>query len=131
MNSQPTFLIVTSLPYHSFVDMFVFGHFNVHNKDFLTYSGGADRPGKLCYNFSISNDFSQMVNFPTRIPDCDSHNPALLGSFISSDASILSTNTFPLLENFDVIISVSIDFPSNSEGDAPFYCIAYDCFRAD
>ena len=36
----------------------------------------------------ISNDLTQMVNFPTRVPDCDSHSPALLNLFISSDTSI-------------------------------------------
>ena len=60
----------------------------------------------------ISNDLTQMVNFPTRIPDCDSHNPALLDLFLTSDASICSTMAFPLLGSFDnVVISVSIDFP--------------------
>ena len=29
----------------------VFGDLNVHHKDWLTYSGGTDRPGELCYNF--------------------------------------------------------------------------------
>ena len=52
--------------------------FNVHRKNWITYSSGTDRPGELCYNFSISNDLTQMVNFPTQIPDCDSHSPALL-----------------------------------------------------
>ena len=50
-------------------NVFVFGDFNVHHKDWLTYSGGTDRPGELYYNFSISNDLTQMVNFPTRITD--------------------------------------------------------------
>ena len=81
--------------------VFVFGDFNVHHKDWLTYSSGTDRPGELCYNFSISNDLTQMVNFPTRIPDCDSHSPALLDLFISSDASICSSMAFPLLRNSD------------------------------
>ena len=67
-------------------NIFIFGDFNVHHKDWLTYSGGTDRPGELCYNFSISNDLTQMVNFSTWIPDCDSHSPALL---IFSDASIV------------------------------------------
>ena len=40
-----------------------------------------------------------MVNFPTRIPDCDSHSPALLDLFISSDASICSAMAFPSLGN--------------------------------
>ena len=95
---------------------FVFGDFNVHDKDWLTYSGGTDRFGELCYNFSISSDLTQMVNFPTRIQDCDSHSPALLDLFLSSDASICSVMAFPPLGNSDhVVVSVSIDFPSNSQ----------------
>ena len=50
-------------------NVFVFRDLNVHHKDWLTYSGGTDRSGELCYNFSISNDLTQMVHFPTRIPD--------------------------------------------------------------
>ena len=44
-------------------NVFVFGDFNIHHKDWLTYSSGTDRPGELCYNFSISNDLTQIVNF--------------------------------------------------------------------
>ena len=62
--------------------MFVFGDFNLHNEDWLTYSGGTDRSGELCYNFYISNDLAQIVNFPTWIPECDSHIPALLDLFL-------------------------------------------------
>ena len=106
-------------------NVFVFGDFNVHHKDWLTYSGGTDRPGELCYNFSISNDLTQIVNFPTRIPDCDSHSPALLDLFLSSDASICSTMAFPPLGNSDhVVVSVSIDFPVNSKQDTPFHRVA-------
>ena len=42
-------------------NVFVFGDFNVHHKDWLSYSGGSDQPGELCYNFSISNDLTQMI----------------------------------------------------------------------
>ena len=38
----------------------------------------------------ISNDLTQMVNFLTRIPDCDSHSPALLDLLFSPEASICS-----------------------------------------
>ena len=107
----------------------------LHHKDWLIYSVRIDRPGDLCYNFSISNDLTQMANFPTRIPECDSHNPALLDFFLSSDASIFSTLTSPPLENSDhvdhVVVSVTIDFLSNSKRDALFYCIAYDYSCAD
>ena len=88
---------------------FLFGDFNVHHKDWLTYSGATDRP------FSISNGLTHMVNFPTQIPNCDSHSPALLDLFFSSDSSICSTMAFPPLGCSDhVVVSVSIDFRSNS-----------------
>ena len=112
--------------------VFVFGDFNIHHKDQLTYSSGTDQPGELCYNFSISDDLTQIVNFPTRIPDCDSHSPALLDLFLSFDASICSAVAFPPLGNSDhVVVSVSIDFPTNSQQVAPFHRIAYDYSRAD
>ena len=74
----------------------------------------------------------EMVNFPTQIPDCDCHSPALLDLFLSSDTSICSAMVFLPLENSDhVVVSVSIDFPSNSKWDAPFLCIAYEYSFAD
>ena len=106
---------------------FVFGDFNVHHKDWFTYSGGTDRTGE----FIISNDLIQMVNFPTRIPDSHSQSPTLLDLFISSDASICSTMALPPLGNSDhVVLSVSIDFPS-SFISVPFHRIIYDYSRAD
>ena len=76
-------------------------------------------------NSFISNNLTQIVNFPARIPDCDCHSPALLNLFISSDASIFSTMAFRSLGNSDhVVVSVSIDFPLNSHRDAPFHRIA-------
>ena len=77
------------------------------------------------YNFSISNDLAQMVNFPTRIPDCDSQFCSF--GFISSDDSICSTMAFSLLGNSDhVVVSYSIDFPSYSQQDPLFHRIPYD-----
>ena len=42
-----------ALSINTSANVFVFRNFNIHHKDWLTYS---DRPGELCYNFSISND---------------------------------------------------------------------------
>ena len=73
-----------------------------------------------------------MVNFRTWINDCDSHSPALLDFFLSCDASICSTMAFhPLGDSDQVVVSVSIDFPSNSQWDVPSHRIAYDYSRAD
>ena len=55
-------------------NVFVFGDFNIHLKDWLTYSGGTDRPA--------STAFTQMVKSPTRISDYDSYSPALLDFFL-------------------------------------------------
>ena len=45
---------------------------------------------------------------------------------------ICSTMAFARLGNSDhVVVSVSIDFPSNSQQDASFHCIAYDYSCAD
>ena len=113
-------------------NVFFFGDFNLHHKDWLICSGGTDRPGERCYDFAISNDLTQMVNVPTRIPECDSHSPALFDLFLSSDTSICSTMAFAPLGNSDhVVVSVSVDFPSNSQRDDPFDHIAYDYSRAD
>ena len=57
------FLILFHLTWMGFSrsDGVVFGDFNVHHKDWLTYSSGNDRPGELSYNFSISNDLTQIT----------------------------------------------------------------------
>ena len=114
---------------HPPANLFVFGDFTIHHKDWLTYSGRTDKSGKLCYNISVSNVLNQIVNFPTRIPDCDSHSPALLDLFLSSDASICFTMVFPPLGNSNhVVVSVSTDFPTNSKQNTPFHCTAYDYY---
>ena len=73
-----------------------------------------------------------MVNFPTRIPHCDPLSHALLDLSLSSDAIICSTMTLSPLRNSDhVVFSISINFPSNSQWDATFHCIACNYSRDD
>ena len=89
-------------------NVFVIGDLNVHHKDWLTYCGGTGRLGKRCYNFSISNDLTQMVNFPTQIAACDSYSHALMDFFLSSDATFCSTSAFLPLE---ILITLLYQFP--------------------
>ena len=64
--------------------------------------------------------------------DCDSHSLSILDLFLFSDASICSKMAFstlpcsPLRNSDHVVVSVSIDFTSNSKRDAPCHRIAYD-----
>ena len=71
-----------------------------------------------------------MIFFPTWIPGFDSHR--LSDLFLSFDATICSTMAFPPLANSDhVVVSVSIDFPSNSQRNAQFHHMPYDYSRTD
>ena len=67
-------------------NVFVFGDFNIHDKDWLVELIQLLNS----YSFFISNDLTQMVNFPTRMPDCDPCSPALLDLFISSDTIVFA-----------------------------------------
>ena len=90
-------------------NVFVFGDFILHHKDSLTYSGGTDRPGELCCDsVAISNDLTEMVNFPTRITCCDSQSYSFrfisffwpwylfYKAFPSREILIMLLNQFPL-----------------------------------
>ena len=101
--------------------VFVFGDFNVHHREWLTYSSDTDRPGELCYDFLSQMTLVRWLTF-------------LLWSLTVTltVASICSAMAFVPLANSDhVVVSVSIDFPTNSKRDAPFHRIAYDYSRAD
>ena len=73
---------IHDFPFINRYAVFVFGDFNIHHKGWLTYSGGTDGPGKLYYNFSLLNDLTLMLNFPTRIAQCNPES-TLLDLFIS------------------------------------------------
>ena len=83
-------------------NVFVFGDFNVRHEDWLTYSAGTDRPGELCYIFPISNDLPQIVDFPTRISDCEFHSHALLDFFLLT--LIIVAKGFSKLPNLHMLL---------------------------
>ena len=85
---------------------FVLGAFNAHHKDLLTYSGRTDRPGEFCYNFSVSNDLTEMVNFLNWISHHHSHSPALSDLFLYFHWEILITlfSQFPLTLCFTIFL---------------------------
>ena len=113
-------------------NVFISGDFNVYHKDWLTYSGVELIDLANSIIILISQTTLTMVKFPTWIPYCDSHSPALSDLFLSSEASICSAIPFPPLQNSDHgVVSVSIYVPSNSQWDIRFYCIAYDYSHAD
>ena len=85
------------------------------------------------YNFSISNDLTQIFKSPTWITIFKSPD-RLLGLLLSSDTSICSTVTFHQLGNAD---PVATQFQSlfnrslNSKWNAPFNYVACGCSCAN
>ena len=105
-------------------NVFVFGDFSIHHKDWITYSGGTNRHDELCYNFSISRQ--SYFNFPTQIPDCDSHSPAFLDFFLSSDNSIVLQCLSLHWETLIMLLSQFQLAFHQIHNMVPFHCIAYD-----
>ena len=107
-------------------NVFVFGDFNIHHEDWLTYSGGTDWPDKLCYNFSISNDL--ILRWLTFLLRSQTVILTVLFFWIVLFLLMLVfVLSFPPLgKSNHAVASVSIDFPSNSQWDVQFYHIAYD-----
>ena len=112
-------------------NVFVFGDFNLHHKDWLTYSGGLIDLVNSVIIFLSQIILLRWLTFLLRSLTV-THSPVLLDFFLYSDTSICSKMNFPPLGNSDhAVVSVSADFLVNSKQDAPFHCIAYDYSCAD
>ena len=66
------------------------GDFNVHNKDWLVFSNKTTHEGTDCQNFAVSHDLTQIIDFPTRIPDVEHHFQSLLDLFLLSTMPVFS-----------------------------------------
>ena len=100
------------------LNVFVFEGFNIHHKDWLTYSDRTDRPSKVSYNLEWPYSDSLLSH----------SNPWLLLS--QSWCYYLFCSGFPFFRRlWHVVVSVSIDFSSNTKGDDPFCLITcyYPC----
>ena len=111
---------------------FFFGDFDVHHKDWFTYSGGID--GLVNY---IIFFLSQVTLLKWLIFLLGSQTVILtvvlfwIYLFLLALVFIVQSLSLHLGNSNRVVVSVSIDFPSYSQWDAPFHCIAYDYSRAD
>ena len=86
---------------------------STHHKNWLTYSGGTDRPGELCYNFLNSYDL-----------DCDPQSSALMDLLISSNPSVCSTVAFPPLRYFYHVSQLSLTF-LQTQKDMPLFIVSF------
>ena len=95
---------------------------NDHHKDCLTCSGGTDRSGKPCYNLSLSDDLTQVVNFATRIPRLRFSQFCLFG--FRRNLMLLFVLQWLSL-HYEILIMLLFQFPLT------FHRVAYDYSRSD
>ena len=107
VNLQTLILFYLIRIFNTFVNEFVLGDFLAHHKDWVTYSSLKDWPVKPSY-ISISNAFNQILNFPTRISDCDGQCPVSLHLFIYSFPNIFPAVDFP---HWEALIMLFSQFP--------------------
>ena len=106
-------------------NVFIFGYFNIHHKNWLIYSGGTDRSGKLCYNFSpttLLRGLTFLLRSQTFILIV---RLFWICFFLLILVFVLQRLSLQLGNSDHVVVSGSIDFLSNSQQDAPLHCIAY------
>ena len=66
------------------------------------------------------------------IPDSDTHRPALLDLFLTSDPGLCSVEAFLSFSNSDhVVVYVSINFAVSSKKDASYHRKVFDYSGAD
>ena len=62
-------------------NIMVCSDFNAHNTEWLCHSHTSDVAGLFSQEYAII--YTQIVDFLTRITDCDSHQPYLLDLFLT------------------------------------------------
>ena len=80
--------------------------FNAHNTEWLCHSCTTDVKGPFCQEFDMAQDLTQIVDFPTRIPDRDNHQPYLLDLFLCSNPDPCTVASHPPLGNMTIWWSV-------------------------
>ena len=80
----------------------------------------------FCQKFTMSQYLTQIVDFPTRIPYCDDHQPYLLDLFLSSnpDSCTVASHT-PLGKSDHIVVSVDVKFVVKSTNEHPYHRTAY------
>ena len=65
-------------------ELLLLGDFNIHNNSWLSFSGNTNPAGLECEAFATTHNLTQLIDFPTRIPDNIDHNPHTLDLFLTN-----------------------------------------------
>ena len=108
-------LFTKALMLHPSANIMVCGDFNAHNIEWLKYPHAADIAGIYSTEDALAHDLTQMIDFPTRIPDRDDHQPYMLDLFLCSNPDSCVVRSHPALGKSDhYVIIVDVNFASNA-----------------
>ncbi|MPC25573.1 hypothetical protein E2C01_018691 [Portunus trituberculatus] len=107
------------LSLHPFVGISILEDFNVHHQLWLSFTF-TDHPDELAFDFAILHDREQLVQHPTRIPDCLGDTPNILDLFLTSNPFAYAvTISSPLGSSDYKLISVSCPISPIHPQDPP------------
>ena len=113
-------------------NIMVCGDFNAHNTEWLGHSHTTDAAGVFCQEFALAQDLTQIVDFPTRIPDRVDHQPYLLDLFLCSNPDSCTVTSHPPLGRSDhIVVSVDVKFVVKSTNEHPYHRTVYSYSKAD
>ena len=114
-----TFKVEHILSHFSYAEISILGDFNVHHQLWLS-SFFTDQPGEQAFNFAISHDLEQLVQFPTRIPDHFGDTPNILDLYLTSNHLAFSFKlSSPLGSSDHNLISVTCSIAHVQPQDPP------------
>ena len=92
-------------------EIVVAGDFNIHHEQWLTHSSSTDTAGQAAFNFSISHNLTQLVNFPTHIPDHHGDRSNTLDLFLTSHPDLYDiSSSSPLGSSDHAVITCTQTF---------------------
>ena len=113
-------------------NIMVCGDFNAHNTDWLRHSHITDVAGVSCHDFALAHDLTQIVGFPTHIPDREDHHPYLLDLFLCSNPDSCSVSSHPPLGKSDhVVVGVDVNYLVKANNEHPYHRTVYSYNKAD
>ena len=103
------------------------GDFNAHHIEWLTHSNKTDDAGMGCYEFALLHDLTQLIDYPTRIPDAENHFSSLLDLFLTSCPNECKPSPPhpPFGTSDHIVLSVTVNFPPKQSTEVPFHRTVY------
>lgn len=123
--------IDTLLGKYPAAEVVVFGDFNVHNVEWLVHSRATDSNGQAAHSFALSQNLSQIVSSPTRVPDRATDSGYLLDLFLTTNPDSYHHKVSSPLGTSDHCVVTVTSNSLLSKPSAPFHRTVHRFSKAD